>query len=85
MVNPARSILTPLNGVAPRRAVVEQVDGLSNSAQRAAMKERFQRDIDDTVAEILAEEEEEEMSHHQSNNGVAMELNFGGEVKSVFS
>ena len=36
-------------------------------AQRELMKELFQRDIDDTVAEILAEEEEEEGGGEHSN------------------
>ena len=74
-----RGILTPLNGVTQRQTEVERGAELSNSTQRAAMKEQFQRDIDDTVAEILAEEEA--MSCHQSST-VAMELNFGGKVES---
>ena len=66
-MKPPRNVLTPLNGGVRKSPSQGQAERL------AAMKERFQRDIDETVAEILAEE------RARQGSGVAMALGFEGE------
>ena len=55
VVKQCRNALTPLSKKATANDVCEERRRL-DSAQRAVMKELFQRDIDDTVAEMLTEE-----------------------------
>ena len=67
-------VLTPLNGKSPSRKVKtsngKRVDSpaADAAAERALQQERFQRDIDDTVAQILAEQE--------ASQNVAKELDY---------
>ena len=87
MRKPPRHVLTPLNGGVKRGPSQSRTE-----RELVIMKERFQRDIDDTVAEILAEQEEEEERGHQRSSSseeeastgaiqrdnVAVALGFGG-------
>lgn len=79
-----RNVLTPLNGGVNKGPSQSQAE-----RERAIMKERFQRDIDDTVAEILAEQEDERghqrsLEEDQASTGamqrdeVAVALGFEG-------
>lgn len=78
-----RTALTPLNKeatlVEDAKSVCTEERRRLDSAQRALMKELFQRDIDDTVAEILAEETA------CDNDGVTRELVKDFDGKWAFS
>ena len=54
-----------------------------NSIERAAMRELFQRDIDDTVAEILADGRVQEMAVESVSSSQSTALSSSGNIHKV--